>query len=312
VPAFSPLGFGCSQLAGLTARSREAVLNTAFDEGVTHFDVARSYGLGRAESALGKFVRAHRDEVTLTTKAGIRPANLAVGALGKATELAAARISSKLASSAAAQRLRAKTSYGHFRLDEVRDDLGRSLSALKVDHIDVYLLHACHPDDLTDDLLSFLERQRKAGVIGAFGIATDAGSTKAITETRPEFAGVIQVKNSVFERFEGKPCFQPLGLFTHGALQELEKFRAQCGRDESLQRLLRDEVGIDPVEPQSLVRVLLRYALDTHPDATVLFSTTSPVHVRENAAIAAGPALSEEHLDRIRLAIQDRVGGAKP
>ncbi|HKM55684.1 MAG TPA: aldo/keto reductase, partial [Isosphaeraceae bacterium] len=57
------------------ANSRALVLR-AFDQGITHFDLANNYGPppGSAESTFGRIVRedlaAHRDELVVSTKAG--------------------------------------------------------------------------------------------------------------------------------------------------------------------------------------------------------------------------------------------------
>src|SRR3954447_9867374 len=48
------------------------LLETAFDAGITHFDVARSYGYYEAEPVLGEMIIARRDQVTMS-KAGILP-----------------------------------------------------------------------------------------------------------------------------------------------------------------------------------------------------------------------------------------------
>lgn len=70
----SRLGFGCVQLT--THRNRRkalAILEHAFAEGTTHFDVARAYGFGRSESILSKFLRGKRCQVTVATKFGLQP-----------------------------------------------------------------------------------------------------------------------------------------------------------------------------------------------------------------------------------------------
>jgi aryl-alcohol dehydrogenase-like predicted oxidoreductase len=48
-------------------------LEEAFAQGITRFDVARAYGLGRAEGILGEFLGSKRQQVTLATKFGIKP-----------------------------------------------------------------------------------------------------------------------------------------------------------------------------------------------------------------------------------------------
>src|SRR3954470_5130549 len=74
LPPGGPLGCGCPGLMGRIDRSGSVrLLETAFDAGVTHFDVARSYGYGEAESAVGEFLARHRGGVTITTKLGIAP-----------------------------------------------------------------------------------------------------------------------------------------------------------------------------------------------------------------------------------------------
>jgi L-glyceraldehyde 3-phosphate reductase len=56
--------------------TKRAILRTAFDLGVTHFDLANNYGPppGSAETAFGELLRedfaAHRDELIISTKAG--------------------------------------------------------------------------------------------------------------------------------------------------------------------------------------------------------------------------------------------------
>src|SRR5438477_10047899 len=74
----SEAGFGCVGLTSVDDR-RTAInlLNEAFNAGVTHFDVARAYGLGRAEHILGEFLRSRRKDVTVTTKFGVAPPSFA-------------------------------------------------------------------------------------------------------------------------------------------------------------------------------------------------------------------------------------------
>lgn len=52
------------------------IVHCAFDNGITHFDLANNYGppYGSAEECFGKIMKqsmhTHRDEITITTKAG--------------------------------------------------------------------------------------------------------------------------------------------------------------------------------------------------------------------------------------------------
>ena len=66
------LGFGCAGLMRLSSRkSRQRLLECVYDSGILHFDVARMYGLGRAEEELGIFLRGRRTDVVVATKFGI-------------------------------------------------------------------------------------------------------------------------------------------------------------------------------------------------------------------------------------------------
>jgi len=62
-PGTITLGFGCAGLAArLTASESRRLVDVAFDAGVRHFDVARSYGYGRAEAC-----SARRSPLAATT-----------------------------------------------------------------------------------------------------------------------------------------------------------------------------------------------------------------------------------------------------
>ena len=53
----------------------------------------------------------------------------------------------------------------------------------------------------------------------------------------------------------------------------------------------------DVRNPSQLAQCLLRHALESNPDGTVLFSTRTPGRITEMARAADGPALTrEQHL----------------
>src|SRR6266849_9265306 len=67
------IGFGCSSLASVGRKNAIRLLESAFDVGIRHFDVARYYGYGETEGILGTFIKSRRAQVTITTKFGIEP-----------------------------------------------------------------------------------------------------------------------------------------------------------------------------------------------------------------------------------------------
>lgn len=71
----SRFGFGTSGIMGaaLSRSGRLRLLETAFDQGIHHFDTAPLYGQGEAEALLGVFARGRRERITITTKFGLLP-----------------------------------------------------------------------------------------------------------------------------------------------------------------------------------------------------------------------------------------------
>src|SRR5438270_13111116 len=121
------LSFGCGNFGGVGSaphlfgqgddeRSAYTMLDSALDAGITMFDTANSYGGGRSERWLGRWLvsRGVRDDVMLTTKVGNR-----VGPGARDAGLSA----------------------GH-----IREQVDASLRRLCTDRIDLYLTHVFDPD----------------------------------------------------------------------------------------------------------------------------------------------------------------------
>src|ERR1700690_1778760 len=73
----SLLGFGCGSVLGRVGRGASLrAMGTAWDEGITLFDTARSYGYGEAEAVLGEFLSGKRERAVVATKFGIAPQQL--------------------------------------------------------------------------------------------------------------------------------------------------------------------------------------------------------------------------------------------
>jgi hypothetical protein len=155
------LGFGCVQLT-VHPRQAEAVaiLEYAFSLGITHFDVARSYGFGRAEGILGKFLRGRRDQVTVATKFGLQPPS---GLAGNGRLITAAK---RLLTPIPGLMRRAKRlgaamgKAGVFAPEAAIRSLETSLRELSTDYLDLLLLHeATLANAAGEPLLEALEKQ---------------------------------------------------------------------------------------------------------------------------------------------------------
>ena len=142
LPAFA-LGLWQNFGADRDHRAQAALITAAFDRGITHFDNANRYGppFGWAESVLGNVLHAelaaHRDEITISTKAGnpIGDHPYATGGSRK----------------------------------HLLDAVEASLRRLGVDNVDVFYHHRHDPDTPLDETVSALAdiaRQGKARYLG--------------------------------------------------------------------------------------------------------------------------------------------------
>ena len=132
----SPAFFG----AGETEGEAHALLDAAWEAGITTYDTADAYGGGRSESYLGSWLRSKgpevRDRIVLTTKT-FNPMSD-----GADSGLAPARI---------------------------RRQLDTSLERLGVDAVDLYLAHEMDPTTPVEATIGAFEELVAAGKIRAYG-----------------------------------------------------------------------------------------------------------------------------------------------
>jgi D-threo-aldose 1-dehydrogenase len=217
-------GYGTAALGrSLTRRERVRLLEAAYDAGIRYFDTAPLYGAGAAEEALGRFLRGK--DAAVATKVGIVPPGL----VGLA--------------------LRRPAIGGRFTPADIRTQLEGSLRRLRLDRVDVVLLHEV---DAADALaaLDTLDLLRDEGKLVDAGIATGAAQTAAIVATRVPDVVQLAVDGAVDPR----------------------------GARLVLHSVLAGKVGTTPAAE------LLRAAAAAHPDAIVLVGSRNAEHVREAAA----------------------------
>ena len=293
------LGFGCSSVMGALGRADSLkMLETAYDAGLRHFDVAPSYGFGEAEACLGEFLARHPGELTVTTKYGIpaetktwkstarslaRPVLKAIPGLKKRLQGAAAGMGGPAEAKAA------------FTAVDARASLERSLRLLRVERIDVWLLHEAEAADLGEEsLLRFLEDTQAAGRIGTYGVGSGGDRISALLQERAAFCPVLQYEWSVLD-----PLIAPGDSFRihHRALTE--NFRAlheALAGDPPRAQRWSDECGADLRDAEVLAHLMLKASLVCNPQSVVLFSSKRPQHVRGNVAIAEDAAAEDKAL----------------
>jgi len=298
------LGFGCSSLVSSGAKNARRLLDTAFDAGVRHFDVARYYGYGEAEGALGDFAAAHRAEITITTKFGIEPPRR-TGTLRLALRMGRNVLRLVPAARKFAQRqTQALVRGGVFSADDARKSLETSLRELKTDYIDFYLLHDyAFGDHPPHALIVFLEDAVRAGKVRYFGLGTSIGTMVEAMQRNPQLCSVVQFENSVVKRNVNKLAAQQGRetirlVITHGALGE--SYRVLSHFLESNRDVARDwsaRLGADCSKPETISSLMLNYALAANGKGVVLFSSKSPARVLQNIRSVTDAPVSAKQID---------------
>ena len=147
----SEVGFGTWTIASDwwgVVDDKDGLIHAALDAGITFFDTAPVYGAdGVGESLLAPVLKAHRDEIVLTTKCGY--------------DIDAPRTHP------------GQSERPHdWRPEAVRAQLEASLRRLGTDHIDLYQLHNVRIDAMeADDLWDELEAFRAEGKVRELGVA---------------------------------------------------------------------------------------------------------------------------------------------
>ncbi len=199
----SVLGFGCAPILGSKSASvSRRALEAAFDNGITHFDLARSYGYGEAENFVGKVFRAKRDKIVFASKFGIvanwkaqffKPVKPVVRFLrSRKIETGEPKPFDKNENKVA--------DIFHDRIainaTEMRKNLERSLKALQTDYLDYFLVHEpLATIENIDELYNTALSLKKEGKIRAWGLAY-AKNQKYLHESYLDRFDVLQFNNS--------------------------------------------------------------------------------------------------------------------
>jgi aryl-alcohol dehydrogenase-like predicted oxidoreductase len=300
----SRLGFGCVSLS-THQRSRDALrlLHEAFDAGITHFDVARLYGFGRAEGILGGFLRTvPRERITVTTKFGLEPP------AGLAGRPSLVRIGKNVVRSVpglrsiALRTLRTLTPPHRYSMQHAATSLETSLRELGSDYVDLFLMHEAQLADASaPDLLDYLEREVRAGRIRAYGVATHTTQLGSNLASFPQGHAVFQFNNAALDaEIASLTGTTDKMLITHSALAPVKLIRKATARCTALVREWSAKIGADLAAEQIVTQLLLDYALQSNERGVVLFSTMRGEHLRQNVQRALGGQHSSEQIVHFR------------
>lgn len=288
-PETSPLGYGTTSMMGTpSTKDRLALLECAFDNGITHFDTAPYYGYGESERVLGEFLAGKRDRVTVTTKYGIAVS----GVVRKRwVNLLARRIFSIFPGlkTVVKRQAPAMSARAPFTAEGLRASLERSLLALRTDHVDLFLLHEpLLADAASEEVHAFLEGETKRGSVRACGSGGGPDIEK-IAAARMPTSRWLQFEDSPGGcdidaiRSNGGRCI------TFGAFNVvLPRLRRHFDAHPQELPKWSTRLGIDCDDPQALAGLVQSAAHLRNSGGIVLFSTRNPERIASAARVAEG------------------------
>lgn len=281
--------------------TQQALLRTAFDNGITHFDLANNYGppYGEAERNFGRHMdvdwRPHRDELFLSTKAGYDMWQGPYGDHGSRKYLMAS--------------------------------IDQSLARMHVDYVDVFYHHRPDPDTPIEETMGALDQIVRSGKALYVGVSNySAEQTRAAARELKRLGTpclIHQPRYSMLDRrieggltdtlkqeMIGCIVFQPLagGLLTGKYLdgipsdsriaKDARYLRPDSLTDEVLQktRALQQIAG---ARGQKLHHMALQWVLRDTVVTSALIGASRPEQIVDNLQIISAPPLNEKELKQI-------------
>ena len=280
------------------ATARE-VVRTAFDNGITHFDLANNYGPppGSAEETFGALLRSdlkpYRDELIISTKAGYDMWPGPYGNFGSRKYLVAS--------------------------------LDQSLARMGLDYVDIFYSHRVDPDTPVEETvgaLASIVQQGKALYVGISSYSAERTvEAKAIVRSLGTPLIIHQPAYSILNRWiedgltgalrqegMGAIAFTPLaqGLLTDKYLGDGTAERAQSrsslpeGRlSENALAALRSLDVVAKERGQTLAQLAIQWVLRDPVVASALVGASRPEQLDENLAALDGPAFDAEEIEQI-------------
>ena len=275
---------------------------TAFDHGITHFDLANNYGPepGSAESNLGKILKenffAYRDELIISSKAGYEMWPGPYGDGGSRKYLLAS--------------------------------LDQSLKRMQLDYVDIFYHHRMDPETPLEEAMSALDQAVKSGKALYAGLSNYDGPTmeracEILNDLKCPFV-INQNSYNIFnrtieqnglkkmaeEKGKGIISFSPLAqgmltdrylngipsdsrVMTDGRFLKKEQFT-----DEKIGQILRLN-ALAAERGESLAQMALKWVIKDQVVTSVLIGASKPEQILENLKVLNSAPFTEEELKKI-------------
>ena len=274
---------------------------TAFDNGITHFDLANNYGPepGSAEKNFGRILKkemkAHRDEMITSTKAGYLMWDGPYGDFGSRKYMLAS--------------------------------LDQSLKRMGLEYIDIFYHHRMDPETPLEESMGALDTAVKSGKALYAGISNYDGETmkKAcaiLKDLNCPFV-INQNRYSIFDRTieenglkaaareEGKGiiAFSPLAqgmltdrylngipqdsrIRTDGRFLQEKTVQAKMQKIQQLNEIAKER-------GESLAQMALKWVRKDEDVTSVLIGASKPEQILENLKVLESAAFTKEELEKI-------------
>lgn len=274
---------------------------TAFDNGITHFDLANNYGPepGSAEKNFGRILKkemkAHRDEMIISTKAGYLMWDGPYGDFGSRKYMLAS--------------------------------LDQSLKRMGLEYVDIFYHHRMDPETPLEESMGALDTAVKSGKALYAGISNYDGETmkKAcaiLKDLNCPFV-INQNRYSIFDRTieenglkaaareEGKGiiAFSPLAqgmltdrylngipqdsrIRTDGRFLQEKTVKAKMQKIQQLNEIAKER-------GESLAQMALKWVRKDEDVTSVLIGASKPEQILENLKVLESAAFTKEELEKI-------------
>ena len=296
---------------GITGRfdNMQAMCRTAFDNGVTHFDLANNYGPpeGAAESNFGRILKedlgAYRDELIISTKAGYWMWPGPYGDWGSRKYLLSS--------------------------------LDQSLKRLGLDYVDIFYHHRMDPDTSLEETMGALATAVQSGKALYAGLSNYNGeqlekAAALLSEMRVPFV-INQNRYSIFDRTiennglketsaklgKGIIAFSPLaqGMLTDRYLKGIPadsrirtdtRFLKETALTAERLEQIRQLNELAANRGQTLAQMALAWVLRDGIVASVLAGASRPEQILDNIKAAENTSFTADELaliDQISLTV---------
>jgi len=283
---------------------------TAFDSGITHFDLANNYGPppGSAEENFGRILHEdlarYRDEMVISTKAGYRMWPGPYGEWGSRKYLLSS--------------------------------LDQSLKRMKLDYVDIFYSHRFDPDTPLEETMSALETAYRSGKALYVGISSYSGEKtreayKILSSMgipllihQPSYSMLNRwVEGDLLETLDelkiGSICFSPLaqGMLSDKYLNGIPKESRAADKDSALSQELLTAENLERIKGlneiarqrgQSLAQMALSWVLRRKEVTSVLIGARNSSQIHENIGAIDNLEFSDDELSQIdRYAVEGKI-----